>query len=286
MGEHLLFGDALREQRERTSPATVGLRVAGPRRARGLRREELADLAGVSADYIRRLEQGRSHPSAGVVTSLARALGANRAEYENLCALAGHAPADGRVPRDVHPGTRRLLERLDGTAVCICDAAWTAIAWNGEWEALQCGERTSHVWDRNLAWRAFRQDDGRVRRSAERRANFEAMLATELRSASLRYPADDGLAALIDDLRSTSRSFSTLWSKGSTVAHHDDRATVRHPEGGDITLDCDVLAVRDGDLRAMIFTAQPGSDDAGRLREVVGGPKASAGFRVGQIGPG
>jgi transcriptional regulator with XRE-family HTH domain len=249
----------------------VALTAGGRRRTRGLRREELADLAGVSADYIRRLEQGWSHPSAGVVNSLARALRVDRAEYEHFCALAGHAPADGPVPRGIGPGARRLLERLEGTPVCVCDATWTVVAWNSAWEALACGGQMSHSWDRNLAWRAFNPDSGRVRRSAEQAARFEAMLAAELRTASLRYPADDTLAALIDELRSTSRSFSTLWSRAGAVAHQDDQSVLSHPEVGDIALDCDLLTARDSDLRAMVFTAQPGSEDAGRLRELVGG---------------
>jgi transcriptional regulator with XRE-family HTH domain len=76
------LGVALRELRERTEPAAVGLPAGGRRRTRGLRREELAELAGVSADYVRRLEQGRGHPSVGVVNAVARALRLERAEYE------------------------------------------------------------------------------------------------------------------------------------------------------------------------------------------------------------
>lgn len=155
--------------------------------------------------------------------------------------------------------------------MCVCDATWTVVAWNSAWEALACGEQMSHSWDRNLAWRAFNPDSGRVRRSADQAARFEAMLAAELRTASLRYPADDTLAALIDELRSTSRSFSTLWGRAGAVAHQDDQSVLSHPEVGDIALDCDLLTVRDSDLRAMVFTAQPGSEDAGRLRELVGG---------------
>ena len=116
MGQHDL-GVALRQLRERTEPVTVGLPAGGRRRARGLRREELAELAGVSADYIRRLEQGRGHPSVGVLNAIARALRVERAAYERLCALAGHAAADGQMPRVVGAGAVRLLERLGGTAV-------------------------------------------------------------------------------------------------------------------------------------------------------------------------
>src|SRR3954447_5801556 len=98
------------------SPRPLGLPV-GRRRVRGLRREELAERAGVSADYVRRLEQGRSHPSAAVVNAIARALRAGRSDCERLCALAGYTAADGLVPREPGPAALRLLQRLGDTPV-------------------------------------------------------------------------------------------------------------------------------------------------------------------------
>jgi transcriptional regulator with XRE-family HTH domain len=278
------FGAALRQLRERTEPAAVGVPAGGRRRARGLRREELADLAGVSADYVRRLEQGVRHPSAGVVTALARALRLGRAEYERLCALAGHAAADGRVPREAGAGAVRLLERLDGAPVCLFDAAWNVVAWNGAWAALQCGEPTTHPWGGNLAWRVFGGAPGRVSRTVERAAGFETMLAARLRSTSLRYPADTSLAALVDELRSTSGPFDRLWRTGRTAVAQEDRAVLSHPDVGEVTLDCDLFAVPDGDTLAMIFTTRPGSVDAARLGEIVGGRPATV--SLGRIGPG
>lgn len=273
MGQ-LDFGAALRQLRERTAPATVGL-PAGGRRTRGLRRDELAELAGVSEDYVRRLEQGRRHPSAGVMTALARALRLGRAEYEQLCALAGHAAADGQVPREVGAGAVRLLERLDGTPVCLCDAAWNVVAWNGAWAALRCGEPTAHPWDGNLAWRTFSGSPGRVSRTAERAAGFETILAARLRTAALRYPADTALAALVDELRSTSGTFDGLWRTAKTAVVQEDRSVLSHPDVGEVTLDCDLLAVPDDDAVAMIFTARPGSADAARLGEIVGARPAT-----------
>ncbi|GAA4497982.1 hypothetical protein GCM10023191_042350 [Actinoallomurus oryzae] len=145
-----------------------------------------------------------------MVAALARALRLGRAEYERLCALSGHAAADGQVPREVGAGAIRLLERLDGTPVCLCDAAWNVVAWNGAWAALRCGEPTAHRWDGNIAWRTFGGAPSRVRRTAERVAGFETMLAARLRTASLRYPADTSLAALVDELRSESGMFDGL----------------------------------------------------------------------------
>jgi transcriptional regulator with XRE-family HTH domain len=284
MPERNALGTALRGWRERLGPAQVGLAEVGPaevglagnrrRRARGLRREELAELAEVSADYLKRLEQGRGRPSAGVVNSLARALRLSRAEYEYFCALAGHpATETGSVPRRIGPGPQRLLDRLDGTAVCLCDATWTVLAWNASWEALQCGERAAVIDDRerNLAWRLFVGPPGRVRRSPEARARFEATLVADLRAAVLRYPADQDLADLISSLEAASSSFATRWSSGSTTRYQDDRVIIDHPAAGDIAVDCDILTIRDGDLRAVVFTAEPGSADAARLQGSVAG---------------
>jgi hypothetical protein len=94
--------------------------------------------------------------------------------------------------------------------VCLCDAAWNVVAWNGAWAALRCGEPTAHRWDGNIAWRTFGGAPSRVRRTAERVAGFETMLAARLRTASLRYPADTSLAALVDELRSESGMFDGL----------------------------------------------------------------------------
>jgi transcriptional regulator with XRE-family HTH domain len=267
MLEHGSLATLLRTWRERADPVAAGLGGQGRRRARGLRREELAELAGVSVDYIKRLEQGRGHPSAGVVNSLARALRLDRADYEHLCAVTGHAAADGRVPRQVGPGPERLLERLDGVPVCLCDAAWTVLAWNPSWEALRCGPATGHRWDRNVAWRAFTEVSGPTRRTPERRARFASTLVADLRAALLRYPADEQVAALVGDLRRASGTFAELWESGSAVRYHDDQVTIDHPVVGEFTADCDLLTFRDGDLRAIVFTAEAGSGDAERLRD-------------------
>ena len=120
--DHHEFGAAVRLLRESTPPESVGL-PAGGRRVPGLRREELGELAGMSADYVRRLEQGRSHPSAGVVKAIARALQVRRADYERLCALAGYAAVVGQVPNDLGPGALRLLERFPDTPMFVSDAA-------------------------------------------------------------------------------------------------------------------------------------------------------------------
>jgi transcriptional regulator with XRE-family HTH domain len=276
------LGRAVRRLREATPPVRPG----DGRRVRGLRREELAELAGVSADYVRRVEQGRSHPSAAVVNAIARAVRAGRADYERLCALAGYAPADGDVPREAGTAAMRLLERLPGTPAFLVDAAWDVVAVNHAWTALQCGPPTGHPRDWNVAWRTFRAAPRGISRSAEHTAGFHAVLAARLHDASLRYPADASLAGLVDDLRRTSRAFDSLWRTPPATATAENRAVFRHPDAGDVALDGNLLAVPGDDLVAVVLTAAPGSADAARLGEIVAGSPGPAVVRVGQIGPG
>ncbi|MDQ7810969.1 helix-turn-helix domain-containing protein [Amycolatopsis sp. A133] len=278
------FGAAVRRLREHTEPAG-GPRAAG-RRVRGLRREELAELAGVSADYLRRLEQGRRHPSAGVVTALARALRLGRADYERLCALAGYAAVDGHVPREAGAAAMRLLERFDDTPAFLVDAAWNVVAVNGAWLALGSGAVTGTARDWNVAWRTFCDARPEIDRTDDHQAGFRAVLAARLRDAHLRYPGDASLAELVDELRSASRSFDLLWRTPKTVSTYENRAVFRHPDGAAIALDGTLLEVPGDDLMAVVLTAAPGSADAARLGEVVRAAGGPAVVRVGQTGPG
>src|SRR6201997_5179345 len=126
------FGQAVRRWRDRSSPEAAGLAAGGRRRAAGLRREELAMLAGISVDYVTRLEQGRaSSPSAQVVEALARALRLSGDERGHLFRLAGLVPPGPEtVPAYITPSVQRLLDRMTGTPVAVYDAAWTLLMAN------------------------------------------------------------------------------------------------------------------------------------------------------------
>jgi transcriptional regulator with XRE-family HTH domain len=279
------FGAAVRQLRESTSPAAVGLPV-GRRRVQGLRREELGELAGMSADYVRRLEQGRSHPSAGVVNAIARALRVGRGEYERLCALAGYAAADGRVPSDVGPGAMRLLERFTDTPMFVSDAAMNLIAVNSAFMALGHWNLTGDPWEWNVAWRTFCDPVTGFKQSEADATAHEAILVTRLQAALLRYPADASLAELVDEMRSRSGLFDTLWRTPRPVAAFESSAAFIHPDGGIVTLVGNLLAIPGDDLAALMLTAAPGSADAARLTEVVGAAGEPSIIRVGQPGPG
>ncbi|MFD4639995.1 helix-turn-helix domain-containing protein [Lentzea sp. NPDC058436] len=257
----LLLGAAVREFRERTAPGDVGLRDHGVRRAPGLRREELAELAGVSEDYLKRVEQGRRHPSADVVNALARALRLPAADYERLCALAGFAPTAGTVPREVGPSGERFLRRMGGTALCLVDATWTIVAWTPAWRAMCHNASETDPAGRNVARQIFTGTQGRLLRTAEEETEFRRLLVDDLRGASLRYPRDDGLAALVADLRSASEVFDAMWATASAPGPATGRVVLDDPALGPIEIDSDVVGLRENDLRAIVFTASEGSAD-------------------------
>jgi len=273
MSQHTELGAALRAWRDRLAPADAGLPDHGlldhgSRRTPGLRREELALLAGMSADYVTRLEQGRATaPSVQVLTALARALRLTDAEREHLFVLAGQPlPGPGIMPAHLTPSLQRLLDQLSGIPVCVNDASWTLLAWNPLWAALVGDPAGQRGRDRNVLWRHFTGAPGRVTHTPEDQPRFEASAVADLRAAAARYPRDAGLRRLVADLRAASPRFARLWDDRCVGTHERDHKTVHHPELGPITVDCDVLTVPAVDLRVVAFTAAPGSADAGKLR--------------------
>ncbi|MEV7340608.1 helix-turn-helix transcriptional regulator [Streptomyces sp. NPDC093544] len=258
------FGHTVRRWRERLSPEAAGLPVGGRRRAEGLRREELALLAGISVDYVTRLEQGRAaNPSEQVVEALCRALRLSGAEREHLFHVAGLVPpGKGTVPAYITPSVQRMLDRLTGTPVAVSDAAWTLLLANPLYVALM-GEY--HGNDRNAVWRNFLGSGNRVRHTPEALRTLEATQVAELRATANRYPADQRLRQLLTELRTNSARFAELWDSGAVGRPEASRKTIDHPQVGPLTLDCDVLTVAGSDLRIMIYTAEPGTEDAERM---------------------
>ncbi|MEU8659150.1 helix-turn-helix transcriptional regulator [Actinoplanes philippinensis] len=274
------LGRALRGWRDRTTPQAAGVPAGGVRRAAGLRREELAQLAGLSVDYVVRLEQGRAtSPSVQVLSALSRALRLSTAEREHLFVLAGQtAPGVGRIPPDMPPGVRRLLDQLDGVALTVCDASWNMIEWNPLGAALIGDLSMLRGRERNVAWREFTGMPSRIRCSPEQTALFRAVLVTDLRAATARYPADPGLRDLVAALRAASADFVRLWDDGVVGTHESNSKTVHHPEVGSFSVDCDVLTAPGSDVKVVCYSAPVGSDAADRLKllSVIGTQSMSA----------
>jgi transcriptional regulator with XRE-family HTH domain len=262
----------LRVWRERLTPAEVGLPAGWSRRAVGLRREELADLAGVSVDYLVRLEQGRATtPSGQVVAALARALQLTRAERDHLYSLAGLQPPGDRVINDhISPGVQRLLTRLGDISVAVFAADWRLVWWNRSWAALLGDPSGIAPEDRSLVKSRFPipGERGGVESWPVRADNAEATdraVVADLRRASARYPEDRRLAELLRRTIDGNAHFAELWHAGAVGEHVEDRKTIEHPTVGEITVDCDTLYAGDTDLKIVAMTAASGSEDASKI---------------------
>ncbi|HEX4223075.1 MAG TPA: helix-turn-helix transcriptional regulator [Pseudonocardiaceae bacterium] len=262
------FGEAMHRWRDRVAPEAAGLPSGGMRRAAGLRREELAMLAGISVDYVTRLEQGRAtNPSDQVVEALARALRLSEVERAHLFRLAGLAvPGPDLMPTHLTPSVQRLLDRLVDTPVAVSDPSWTLLVANPAYSALMGDMSGLRGNERNSVWRNFIGPRNRTRHTPESLRALETVQVADLRAASAKYPDDPRLRRLIAELRVSSDRFAELWDAGAVGGQVAGRKTIDHPQVGTITLDCDILTVNTGtDLRIMILTAEPGTEDAERL---------------------
>ncbi|WP_231641346.1 helix-turn-helix domain-containing protein [Nocardia sp. NRRL S-836] len=277
------LGAMIRTWRDRLSPAAAGFAVARGRRATGLRREELADLAGVSVDYVVRLEQGRATtPSASVVASLARALQLSAAERDHLYRLAGLVPpAEGSISDHVPPGMQRVLARLGDAAVAVFAADWQLVWWNRGWAALLGDPSVCPPRLRNFARDRFPAVSGSAHLArwpvteADRDAT-DAAVVSDLRRATGRFPHDRRLTALVRELTAGNRRFAELWATGRVATHREDHKTIHHPAVGPVEVDCDLLTDGDSELKIVIMTAVPGSEDETKLQlaAVTGAPAA------------
>lgn len=277
------LGATIRAWRERLSPPSTDLPSGRTRRAAGLRREELAERAGVSVDYVVRLEQGRATtPSAQVVASLARALRLTATEREHLYRMAGLAPPnDAPIPDRIPPGVRRVLNRLGDVAVAVFAADWQMIWWNPGWAGLLGDPSLSPPELRNFARERFPVGSGRVRLSlwpvsVRNPDESDLAIVSDLRRATGRFPHDARLAELIRELTEGNPTFARLWASGTVAAHREDRKTVEHPEVGPVDVDCDVLTDGDSELKIVILTATPGSADEAKFMHALGAGLRSA----------
>ncbi|MEE1671159.1 helix-turn-helix transcriptional regulator [Streptomyces sp. NPDC003631] len=263
------FGAFLRSRRERLLPEDVGLPSGSRRRTPGLRREEVAVLAHISTEYYVRLEQGRApRPSGEVLAGIGGALRLTDAELDHLHVLAGTAPTrTGLHRRDVRPSILALLERLPQTAAFVTSAVFEVLAWNDLAAALMENFAELAPEDRNLARRAFL---GPVRAGAtlygvSDTAEFRHHAVMGLRSTLARYPTDPAVTGLIEELRDGSPEFARLWERHDVQAAPMLTKTFRHPVVGEVTVDCDSLALTDSDQHLVLYSAPQGSPDAEAL---------------------
>ncbi|MGW6500197.1 helix-turn-helix transcriptional regulator [Nonomuraea angiospora] len=272
--DRVKLADFLRRSRERLQPQEAGL-VTGPRRRTpGLRREEVAQLAGVSADYVMRLEQARSsQPSVQLLSALARALRLTEDERDHLYLLAGHRPPEGaRAGNHVRPGLLYLLDRLGDTPAQLLTDLGDLLAQNPLAEALFGCVCTVEEPDRNVVWRWFTDPFAREPYPAEEHDHLSRLHVADLRAAATHRGYDHPATSLIGRLEAASEEFAVLWQRHEVAVRRQSRLRVMHPSVGPIEFDFEMLQTQAADQRLRLFTPPPGSKsvEALELLRVVG----------------
>ncbi|CAM5617498.1 DNA-binding protein [Streptomyces spiroverticillatus] len=261
------LADFLRRSRDRVSPQEAGLPAGPRRRTPGLRREEVSQLAGMSADYYTRLEQARGpQPSPEMLAALARALRLSEDERDHLHLLAGRRPPASRTSGDhVNPALLHLLDQLPATPVQILGDLGDVLAQNPMAEALLGGVCTVSEHGRNVVWRWFTDPAQRVAYPPEEHAYYSRLHVADLRAAVGRRTGDPAATRLVDRLKAASNEFTTLWDLHEVAVRRATRMRVLHPLIGPVDLDCQVLLAPEGDQRVVLHTPPVGTDTAERL---------------------
>ncbi|MDA2889307.1 helix-turn-helix transcriptional regulator [Mycolicibacterium sp. BiH015] len=268
------LAEFLRRRREAMRPEDVGLPTgARPRRTVGLRREEVAQLTGMSVDYYGRLEQSRStQPSPQMVRALARALRLTDDETDHLYRLAGHAVPD-RVAAAMHvrPALLFLLDQMRDAAAFICSDTYLLLAQN-DLAKLLMGDRTTvtGALQESIAWQWFTNADSRANVPLSDHDEHSQVTVADLRATWARRRHDSDVRELIEALIANSAEFAELWARHEVAVRRMQRKTFA-TKVGPITLECEVLATYDGQ-NLVVLTPPAGSSalDDLRLLRVLG----------------
>ncbi|MEU0937226.1 MULTISPECIES: helix-turn-helix transcriptional regulator [unclassified Embleya] len=261
------LADFLRRSRARVSPQDAGLPAGSRRRTPGLRREEVARLAGMSADYYIRLEQARGpQPSTQMLGALARALRLSDDERDHLHLLAGHRPPAVRIAGDeVAPALLHLLDQLAATPAQVLDDLGDVLAQNAMAQALLGGVCTVSEHGRNVVWRWFGDTGPRAAYPVEEHDYHSRLHVADLRAAAAHRPDDPVVRRLVTRLREASEEFAELWDRHEVAVRRHSRMRVRHAVLGLVEVDCQVLITPEDNRRVVLYTPPPGSDLADRL---------------------
>ncbi|MDR6975660.1 transcriptional regulator with XRE-family HTH domain [Streptomyces sp. 3330] len=263
------LSEFLRTRRARLKPEDVGLPDFGRhRRVPGLRREELAQLAGVSVAYYTRLEQGNGrNVSAEVLDSIARALRLSDAEHAHLTHLAKpkHKKKQSAPPQQVRGPLRQLLDTMDSVPAYLVGRRTEILGWNrmaaavfGDWSELPAEER-------NWAQLVFLRPDYRDLFLDWEQKAIDIVCA--LRMDAGCYPDDPRLSALVGRLSVKSEDFRRLWATHDVKEKSHGVKLLRHPLVGELSLNFEGFRlVGDGELTMVTYHAEPGSASADALR--------------------
>lgn len=270
------LGLFLRARREQRTPQELGLEPGGRRRVVGLRREEVAVLAGLSTDYYQRLEQGRStRPSDAILDSLADALDLDEAARAHLMRL-GHAArtphaTPHRRPAQVSRNARLLLDATDLPAF-IVSPHLDVLAWNPPAAELLGDPTELPPAERNVLMTVFRDDAAlRFPDCREMAIEYTGML----RSAVAADPEHPRAIAVVGALSVRSAEFRALWARHDVRDRVRGGKTIRHPRIGEVAVEWDTYALAAGST-LIVMTPQPGHEDRLRLLSIIAPARPSA----------
>ncbi|MFF3741020.1 helix-turn-helix domain-containing protein [Streptomyces sp. NPDC002566] len=265
------LGAFLRTRRDRIRPAEVGLPQGPRRRVPGLRREEVAQLAGLSADYYTELERGSAkngvQPSAQTLAALARALRLNVDERDHLFHLAERPvpPSATGSSAHVQPAPLGLLDRLSNTPARVITDLHETVVENDLARNL-LGKSPAHRGPAaSFVYRWFTDPQARERYPSEDHPHHSRVFVADLQAAVARRGRDAEVTKMIAVLRRRSQEFAALWDTHDVAVRRMDHKKIVHPTLGVIELDCYNLLSEDGRQRLLWFTAPPGSLGAEQL---------------------
>lgn len=268
------LADFLRRRREALHPDRMPAGAVHPhgrhaRRTPGLRREEVAALAGMSTSYYERLEQARApRPSPQVLTALGTALRLTAAEREHLARLAGQIPPrtdEEAVRPPVPEAALRLLHRLGPLPAYLVDERENILAWNTAATALITDFGRLPVPERNVVRLAVRLGGTLCSAAEGAEGDFARQSAAHLRAASARLPGDRALGELVNEYAAHDADFLTGWRSHAVDPVPALRKRLRHPELGELDLEVQTLLVPGTELRLVLYSAEPGSASAAAL---------------------
>nr|WP_221382311.1 helix-turn-helix transcriptional regulator [Actinoplanes polyasparticus] len=255
------LADFLRRRREAIRPAEVGLADGRRRRTAGLRREEVAMLAGMSVDYVVRLEQGRSsQPSTQLLGALARALRLSDDERDHLFHLAGHQPppADGTA-RLARAGLLRMLDLLGDTPAIVLSDLGETLAQN-RGAMLLSGDQVGLEGDRRYhAYRWFTDPVARAVHPSEDEERHSRVIVADLRAVAGRRHGDPTIARLVARLNAESETFRRLWAEHEVAVRRFDHKTFVNSRVGPLLMHCETLVTPD--LGQLLLVLTPADDD-------------------------
>ncbi|MBO0923598.1 helix-turn-helix domain-containing protein [Cellulomonas sp. zg-ZUI199] len=266
--DRLQLADFLRTRREALQPQDVGLPRGSRRRARGLRREEVALLCDMSSDYWSRLEQARGpQPSDQMLAAMARGLRLTLAERDHLFRLAGR-PAPERVGPGEHvsPGLMRVLDRLHDTPAQVMTDLGEALAQNPAAAALLGDESALTGLDRVVVHRWFVHPSSRDVYPVQDHDVRGRVFVSDLRAALARQGPGSRAEQVVQSLLVRSEEFARVWAGHEVGLRHETHKRLVHPEVGEMSLECQRLVDVEQSQVLLVFTAAPGTPDDDRLR--------------------